>query len=55
MLNKNKHKGIFSPSDEYMHFSGLVIGVTGTHTKEDIHPLLTWARSDPQDISQFLY
>lgn len=35
MLNKNKHKGIFSPSDEYMHFSGLVIGVTGTHTKED--------------------
>lgn len=55
MLNKNKHKGIFSPSDEYMHFSGLVIGITGTHTKEDIRPLLTQAHSDLQDMSQFLY
>lgn len=45
MLNKNKHKGIFSPSDEYMHFSELVIGATDTRTKENTHPHLTRADS----------
>lgn len=45
MLNKNKHKGIVSPFDEYMHSLELVIGVTDAHTKENTHPHLTRADS----------